>query len=84
MNVSSVVLRASPAALESVRGSLQALPGVEVHAATGDGRLVLTIEDSGTARAADTFVQLHGIRGVMSVSMIYQYSDETDERESRS
>jgi nitrate reductase NapD len=77
MNISSVVLRARPEALGEVNGSLAALPGVEIHASTEDGRIVLTLEDAGTARAADTFVKLHDIHGVMSVAMIYQYSDES-------
>ena len=81
MNISSIVLRAQPDALGEVRGRLEALPGVEVHAATDDGRLVLTLEDSGTASAADTYVKLHDIAGVMSVAMIYQYSDESGTQE---
>jgi nitrate reductase NapD len=81
VNISSVVLRAMPARLDTVRSALTLLPGVEIHAATSDGKLVLTLEDAGTASAADTFVKLHDIAGVMSVAMIYQYSDEleTDE-----
>ena len=81
MNISSAVLRAHPAQVDSVRGALEKLPGVEVHAATSDGRLVVTLEDAGIARAADTFVKLHDIRGVMSVAMIYQYSDEPESDE---
>ncbi len=77
MNISGIVLRARPARLEAVRSALAALPGVELHAATADGRIVITLEDAGTASAADTFVRLHDIRGVMSVAMIYQYSDES-------
>ena len=78
MNISSVVLRARHGALDEVRRSLAALPGVEVHAATEDGRLVITLEDAGTDTAADTFVKLHDIPGVMSVAMIYQYSESTE------
>lgn len=81
MNISSVVLRAQPAQLGAVQDALAELPGVEVHAATNDGRLVVTLEDAGTASAADTFVKLHDIRGVMSVAMIYQYSDESGTEE---
>lgn len=77
MNISGIVLRASPGNAAAVRASVAALPGVEVHAATHDGRLVLTLEDAGTGSAADTFVKLHDIQGVMSVSMIYQYSDDS-------
>ncbi len=81
MNISGIVLRARPENAAEIRDSLAALPGGEVHAATGDGRLVLTLEDAGTASAADTFVKLHDIRGVMSVAMIYQYSDESGTQE---
>lgn len=81
MNISGIVLRARPERAAAVRDSVAALPGVEVHAATGDGRLVLTLEDAGSASAADTFVKLHDIQGVMSVAMIYQYSDESGTQE---
>jgi nitrate reductase NapD len=81
MNISGIVLRTRPEHSGEVQATLAALPGVEVHAATGDGRLVLTLEDAGTASAADTFVRLHDIRGVMSVAMIYQYSDEPGTQE---
>lgn len=82
MNLSSVVLRVRPAELTDVRRALAALAGVEIHAATDDGRVVVTLEDAGTASAADTFVKLHDIRGVMSVAMIYQYSDESPNQSS--
>lgn len=81
MNISSVLLRAQPAALAEVRRALAALPGVEVHLVRDDGRLVITLEDAATASAADTFVRLHDIPGVMSVAMIYQYSDDFGTRE---
>lgn len=82
MNISSVVLRARPEELEGVRRAVAALPCVEVHAATRDGRLVLTLEDQAGASAADSFLKLHDIRGVMSVALIYQYSDESGTQES--
>lgn len=47
-----------------------------MHATTQDGRLVITVEDSTTASAAGTFVRLHAVPGVYSVSMVYQYSDD--------
>ena len=81
MNISGIVLRTRPERAGEVRATLASLPGVEVHVVTGDGRLVLTLEDAGTASAADTFVKLHDIRGVMSVAMIYQYSDESGSQE---
>jgi len=81
MNISSVVIRTRPAEAEAVRAELARLPGVDIHALTGDGRIVITVEDSTTSSAADTFVRLHSVPGVFSVSMVYQYSDEPNSEE---
>jgi len=51
------------------------------HAVTPEGRIVITVEDSTTSSAADTFVRLHSVPGVFSVSMVYQYSDEPNSEE---
>jgi nitrate reductase NapD len=82
MNISSVVIRARPDELEAVRGRVAVLPGVEVHLALPEGRLVITLEDSSVATAADTFIALHNVDGVLGASLVYQYSDdELDIRE---
>jgi nitrate reductase NapD len=46
---------------------------------------VVTLEDDDTNSAADRYVALHGVPGVASVAMVYQYSDDesdTEEQES--
>ena len=53
------------------------MPGVEVEAATAAGQLVVVTDHDDTAAAADTFVAMHAIEGVLSVSLVYQYSDDT-------
>lgn len=84
MNISSLIVRVRPQRASAVRAALSELPGVEVHTVTDDGRLVVTIEDTSTAAAADTYVRLHAIKDVASVAMIYQYSDESSCEEIRS
>ena len=76
MNISSVVIRTRPEQLATVRRQLAALPGVELHTETPDGRLVVTVEDTDVASAADTYVSLHNIDGVLGASLVYQYSDD--------
>lgn len=76
MNISSVVLRALPKHQPQLLAELGALPGVEVHVANPDGRMVLTIEDANTQSASETYIRLHDLSGVMSVSLVYQYSDD--------
>jgi len=73
--IASAVVHAMPGRREAVHGQLKALPGVEIHAETGDGRFLVTVEDAGGARASDTIVALHRIEGVLSAAMIYQHSE---------
>ena len=78
MNISSVVVRAHPDKLAEVQASLLAIPGVEIHAVTEEARIAATLEDTSTSRAADTYVSLHNIPGVLTVTLIYQYDDADD------
>jgi nitrate reductase NapD len=75
MNISSVVIRAHPDKLAAVQASLLAMPGVEIHAVTAESRIAATLEDADTRRAADAYVALHEIPGVLTVTLIYQYDD---------
>lgn len=76
MNLSSILLHVVPARMDDVRAELKKMPGVEVHAATGDGKLVLTLEDADARRASDAYAALHGVAGVFSVALVYQYEDD--------
>lgn len=75
MNISSVVVRAHPDKVDAVRAALAQIPGVEIHAVTEEARIAATIEDENSGRAADTYVGLHHIPGVLAVTLIYQYDD---------
>jgi periplasmic nitrate reductase NapD len=81
VNISSAIVYALPQCADSVRCSLQALPGVEIHHEGGDGRFIVTIEDGHGAAVADTVMQLHRLEGVLSAAMVYQYSDDAPQRE---
>ena len=76
VNISSAIVYAAPQGAASVRAHLSSLPGVEIHAESGDGRFVITVEDSTGQRAADTIVRLHQLEGVHYAAMVYQYSDD--------
>ena len=82
MNISSAILYIAPARLEEACIALLQVPGVEIHARTPEGKVVVTLEDDDTHSAADSYVALHGVPGVASVAMVYQYSgDESDTEE---
>ena len=76
MNISSAIVYANPHQSGTVRASLAALPGLEIHNDTGDGRFIVTVEDLNGVCAADTIMQLHRLDGVLSAVMVYQYNDD--------
>jgi nitrate reductase NapD len=76
MNISGAIVYAAPRQFDSVRARLAALPGVEIHTETGDGRFIITVEEIPGVPAADTVMRLHQLEGVLSAAMVYQYCDD--------
>ena len=76
MNISSAILHIAPSHLAAACAALRSMPGVEIHASSPEGKLVVTLEGDDTDSAADGYVALHGVPGVASVAMVYQYSDD--------
>ena len=74
-HICGVLIQARPERLDVVRAGLTALPGVEIHHATDDGRLVVTVEDSEETTAGDILHRFHDVAGVVSASLVYHYHD---------
>ncbi len=83
MNISSLIVDVQPAALSAVRSELKHWPGVEVHAATAEGKLVLTVETESDAETTDAFARISAIDGVMSVALAYHQIEPEPELEVR-
>jgi len=79
MNISGVLVRAWPAQIAGVRAQLEAQPGVEVHAVSEDGRLVVTVEEESDRLLADRITQFNEITGVLSAAMIYHHHESDQE-----
>ena len=82
MNVCSLVVHARPERLDGVQTELEKMPGVEVHGRSDDGKLVVTAEDTGEARANDAMTAIQELDGVVNAVLIYHYGgDEPLEEE---
>jgi len=80
MNISSVLVNARPEKITQVQDGLLALSGVEVHAVTEEGRLIVTIEADSDQSVANLFEAINHQPGVLSASMVYhQYESDPDE-----
>lgn len=74
-NIASVVVVARPGKMAAVRQALCAHEGVEVHAESDDGRMVVTVEGDRYRGIADTLFAFNSIDGVITVELIYQHSE---------
>ncbi|WP_127478343.1 chaperone NapD [Sulfurivermis fontis] len=82
ISVAGVLVHAAPAHIERVRAQLTQLPGVEVHAVTPEGKMVVTVEESAERMTGETVMRLYDVEGVLSAAMIYhQFENDVTEQE---
>ena len=79
INISGLLVHALPDKAEAVRARLLQLPGIEVHAVSPEGRLVVTLENASDREMADTFERVQTLPDVLSASLIYHHSEDTQE-----
>ena len=82
MNLASLVVHTLPQDRERISGLLLGLSGLEIHAATDDGRLVVTVDNDSSQATADTLQAIHETRGVISAAVTFQYSDDSETNDS--
>ena len=76
-NICGMVVRSRDNRADEVRASLWAIPGVEIHSAESS-RMIITVEDESYRKVADNLNTIQYIDGVVSASLVYQYSDQQD------
>jgi len=81
MNISSAVVYAKPQQEATLRAQLMQLPGVEIHANTADGRLIVTLECDDDVQAIDLYRTIEHLPGALSVAMIFQQTESNPEQE---
>lgn len=81
MNIAGVLIHSFPDLTETVRRSLTTLPGVEVHAVSADGRMVVTVEGESADTLADAFRGFNNMSGVLSAAMVYHHFESDSGQE---
>lgn len=77
-NICGVLVHCFPDRLADVRGRVAAMAGAEVHHASEDGRLIVTIEDTAEMWASDTLARISRLPGVVAAALAYHHCG-TDE-----
>lgn len=75
LNISSAIVYARPGTDSAVREQLPLIPGVEVHAAAADGRIIATIEAENDRGAMDTYEAIARMDDVLNIAMIFQQTE---------
>ena len=77
MNIASLVLRIRPETRAEAEAALRALPGVECHHMSDDGKLIVTVEDVPGAAMSDTLIAVHRVPQVLAATLAYEHTDNS-------
>ncbi|WP_370285123.1 chaperone NapD [Pseudooceanicola nanhaiensis] len=80
MNICGCLVHVSVNTLTESRARMEEMEGVEVHAQSEDGRLVVVVEDTDTSYASDTIMSLHQVPGVISLTINYHHFEDLTPR----
>lgn len=75
LNICGCLVHTMPGLTDKVIAAIEAVEGCEVHAHE-EGRIIITVEDTETARASDLIMDLHKIPGILTVSLTYHHFEE--------
>jgi len=81
MNISSAIVHARPGDVAVVQAGLAALAGVEVHAVSPEGKLIVTIETEDEGSNAAIYQRIGQLDGVMSAAMVYHQTESDPDQE---
>ncbi|MDP1610341.1 MAG: chaperone NapD [Sulfuritalea sp.] len=81
MNISSAIIHARPGAVSIVEAGLATLAGVELHAVSAEGKLIVTIETEDDAGNVATYERIGQLDGVMSAAMVYHQTESEPYKE---
>lgn len=76
MSIASLVLQTRPEDADRLCAAACEFDGVEVHAVSDDGKLVVTVDRPADAETGAVIQSLHDLDGVLSASLIYAHFDD--------
>ena len=83
-HVSSLVVHGTGERLLAISAAIAALPGAEVHASDGAGKLVVTLETSSEAEISMRIDAIRALEGVFAASLVYHQVEDGEPEETES
>lgn len=75
-HISSLVVRALPQTLDSIKTSIAAMPGAEIHGSDAKGKMVVVLETQNQGEIAERLRSIESLSGVLNVSLIYHHVEQ--------
>jgi nitrate reductase NapD len=75
VNITGVLVAARPGETGALRAHLAAIPGVEVHAVTPEGRMVVTVERATDAEMTGALDAINRLPDVLSAALVYHHDE---------
>jgi nitrate reductase NapD len=75
LHIASLVVHALPARLAAVQQALGDVQGAEIHAASPEGKLVVTLEQPSADAMTDAVVAVQRLPGVLAATLVWQGAD---------
>ena len=75
LHIAGIVVHVFPESVQQVAASIAGFPGVEIHAASRDGKLVVTLEAPSAREIAARIEHIQRLDAVLSASLVYQHNE---------
>lgn len=75
-HVASLIVHGAADSLSAISAAVTKLPGAEVHASDGNGKLVVTLETWSEAEISKRINEIGEFEGVFATSLVYHQVDK--------
>ena len=75
LHIAGIVVHVYPESVQQVVKAIAGLPGVEIHAASRDGKLVVTLEAPSARAIAARMDDIQQLDAVLAASLVYQHNE---------
>ena len=83
-HVSSLIVHGAAELLPAISAAVAVLPGAEVHASDGIGKLIVTLETVNEAEISERIEAIRALDGVFAASLVYHQVEDADAEEAES
>ena len=75
-HVSSLIVHGKPDSVPAISSAIEDLPGAEIHAATEQGKIIVTLETENDATMLSLIQEINEIEGVLSAALVFHQVED--------